>query len=149
ATVVLPVAAQYRGAPTQGLAWQGRYTLPIAVGIPLLAVVALDGRRAVRAITPRVTATVAVLTASASPAAFHWALRRYTTGATGSLRITAGAWQPPGGSLLLLLAMAAIAAASVAVVVLARPGRGTADRSTDDRWSDGGDDATSADLAAG
>ena len=39
-TVVIPIvleAWQYRG---YGLYWQGRYTLPIAVGVPLLAVVA-------------------------------------------------------------------------------------------------------------
>ena len=139
ATLLLPVAAQYPGATTQGLAWQGRYTLPIAVGIPILAVVVLGDRRRERSADPAAPATgrpatgrpsigrlaigVAVLATSASVAAFFWTLRRYTTGATGSLRITTGAWQPPAGSLTLVLAMAAVAVATVAVVIGARPTR--------------------------
>jgi hypothetical protein len=122
ATFVVPIVAQYPSATAQGLPWQGRYTLPIAVGLPLLAIAVLGDREhesVVRSITGRLTIGLAVLTELASVVAFFWALRRYTTGATGSLRIWSTAWQPPAGSIVLVVATAAVAAATVAVVALA------------------------------
>jgi len=117
-TIALPVIVQYPSAAAQGLPWQGRYTLPIAVGIPLLAVVIIDRKRAlVPGLASRASVGIAAITGVASVAAFAWTLRRYTTGATGSLRIWSGAWQPPGGSLALVLVMVAFAVAAVAVAV--------------------------------
>ena len=37
ATVVLPVIVEAAGAQEAGFIWQGRYTLPLAVGIPIIA----------------------------------------------------------------------------------------------------------------
>ena len=125
-TVLLPVVVQYPNAVEQGLPWQGRYTLPIAVGLPILSVVVLGlDRRFARLLAPRVGVGSAVVTGVASVVAFGWALRRYATGATGSLRITEAAWQPPGGSVLLLALMTVFATAAVALTVLTGERDGT------------------------
>lgn len=41
-SVILPVVLQWPTARTQGLAWQGRYQLPVLAGVPLLAAVIAD-----------------------------------------------------------------------------------------------------------
>ena len=83
-TVVTPIlleAWQYR---TYGLYWQGRYTLPIAVGVPLLAVFALQsetGRRVVLRgwFVPALGGILVV----AHVLAFYQGLRRWSVGANG------------------------------------------------------------------
>lgn len=122
ATLLIPVVIQYPSAVAQGLPWQGRYTLPVAVGIPLLAVAIVGTGALASRLAPRLSVTVAVLTGLGSFAAFAWALRRYATGAGGSLRFWSSPWQPPGGIVVLLAGMALAAIAAVVLVVLATDG---------------------------
>jgi Predicted membrane protein (DUF2142) len=83
-TVVTPIlleAWQYR---TYGLYWQGRYTLPIAVGVPLLAVFALQSETGRRVFlrgwfVPALGGMLVV----AHVLAFYQALRRWSVGANG------------------------------------------------------------------
>jgi hypothetical protein len=85
-TVVTPIvleAWQYR---TYGLYWQGRYTLPIAVGVPLLAVFALQSETGRRVLlrgwfVPALGGMLVV----AHVLAFYQALRRWSVGANGSV----------------------------------------------------------------
>jgi len=107
ACVLLPVALESRVAPYLGLVWQARYTMPIAVGVPVLAAYAGTqllqpargefGRPPVDALLPRLSATVVTVLAIAHVAAFLSALRRYTVGAglTHKLDLFSGPWQPP------------------------------------------------------
>jgi len=107
ATVLLPVALESRVAPCLGLVWQGRYTMPIAVGVPLIAAYALtqlpEPADDARVRTPadmlitRLCATVVAVLAIAHVTAFLSALRRYTVGAglTHKLDLFSGPWQPP------------------------------------------------------
>jgi hypothetical protein len=44
AVLVLPILAEVVSGPTVGLAWQGRYGLPLAVGLPITAAWILVGR---------------------------------------------------------------------------------------------------------
>ena len=127
ATVLLPVLVQYPSAVAQGLPWHGRYTLPVAVGIPLLAVVVLGVGALPSRLVPRLTLGVVALTGVATVAAFVWTLRRYSTGAGGSLRFWSAPWQPPGGSALLAVGIGVFAVAAVAVVALAGDRSGAAD----------------------
>lgn len=137
ATVVLPIAAQYPSADTQGLPWQGRYSLPIAVGIPLLAVVGIDRSSRLRAdVVRRLGLLTGTATGSATFIAFFWALRRYTTGIDGRFKIFRGVWQPPGGSLVLLTGMALVVASSI-VLVLGAGGPARARREDDSLSSPG------------
>ncbi len=48
ATVVIPSVLTYLTYAQQGTAWQGRYCLPLYVGLPLLAAHALTGTRPMR-----------------------------------------------------------------------------------------------------
>ena len=121
--VVLPAVAQYPAAETQGLPWQGRYTLPLAVGIPLTAAVLLGsgpGRLGATALR-RLGIGVALATGAASLVAFHAALRRYATGIGGPLDPRGGAWSPPGGAAWLLLAAVAVVAGAVALAAADPP----------------------------
>lgn len=103
--VAVPVVFESWRAREIGFAWLGRYTLPLAVGIPILAswlagdLVAGVGRRLV----PLFAGAVAV----GHLLAFVWALERYT-GGTG----TGGAdgWTPPGTAPVLVVAFAAATA---------------------------------------
>ena len=81
AAVVVPVLLEARSVSEKGLIWQGRYTLPLAVGVPILAAFAAtraadeDGAAIrVRSIVPLI-----VLIVTAHWAAFAWAERRSVT----------------------------------------------------------------------
>jgi Predicted membrane protein (DUF2142) len=102
ATAVLPVASYVQQSGYAG--WQGRYTLPIAVGVPVLAGLALHAsavRNARRAAVVLAGAALGV----GHVLAFAQNLRRYTVGAGGTVWFwTQEAWSPPVSSLLLPIA---------------------------------------------
>lgn len=103
-TVLLVAAAPYvltiPTAPDTGVIWQGRYALPIAVGVPLVAGVVL-------ATTPAAAQTwlrrgarwtvVGVLVAQV--AAFYWGARRYSEGLLGEVVTLSPDWSSPIGFL--------------------------------------------------
>jgi hypothetical protein len=95
--VLAPIVLQFLHARDLGIVWQGRYMLPVAVGIPLLAAVVLgspgDAPRAPRWLAPTVFVAVPV----AAFLAFAEALRRYAVGVDGPIVYLHPAWQPPGG----------------------------------------------------
>jgi Predicted membrane protein (DUF2142) len=128
--VVLPVILELQVVHYLGPIWQGRYTMPIAVGIPLIAAYAVarpvdwgpdrgsappTGATASShyplpvALAPVVIGTLAI----AHIVAFLWALRRYTVGGGlhHKLDLFSGRWQPP-------LTAAGLCALFVVVVVL-------------------------------
>jgi hypothetical protein len=83
-TVVTPIVLEAWQYQTYGLYWQGRYTLPIAVGVPLLAAFALQsetGRRVLLRgwLVPALGGMLVV----AHVLAFYQALRRWSVGANG------------------------------------------------------------------
>jgi hypothetical protein len=105
ATIVVPVvieSMEYREAP---YSWQGRYTLPIALGIPILAAVALAStERGRRLMTGRLVVTIGVLLGVAHFFAFAQNLRRYTVGYDGEIQFWKHAhWSPPLSPLLLVI----------------------------------------------
>jgi hypothetical protein len=107
ATVVLPIAAEAITARRTGFIWQGRYVLPIAVGVPLLAGFALARHPGDRADARRLAAAVASMVGFGVLAAFYLGFRRHLVGVDGPLNPLAsvpGGWQPPLPALLLLIA---------------------------------------------
>jgi hypothetical protein len=102
--VVIPVLLEF-GALRDIIAgrWQGRYTLPLAVGVPFLAAMALERDE----VLPRVSASafpvvVAVLLGVAHVVAFGQNIRRYAVGYNGKvLFFLDSAWSPPLGGLTL------------------------------------------------
>lgn len=127
AVVVLPVVIADLQVHRLGIDWQGRYTLPLAVGVPLVAAALLDGAlaRSARAPEPalgqfrgRLATTVLVVLGVAAMAGFAEALRRYTVGVSGSLDLVRGPWQPPLGAAGVLV-LAALATAAVLALLRA------------------------------
>ncbi|MFE5542021.1 DUF2142 domain-containing protein [Streptomyces sp. NPDC056492] len=98
AIVVVPVAAQASQAEQLGMVWQGRYLLPFAVGLPLMAVLICASRAPEQGFPWRrlVGFGVAGL-ALAHAAAFFWALRRFAVGVNGPWIPFSAHWAPPGG----------------------------------------------------
>lgn len=115
--VVMPVALQIPTAVDTGLIWQGRYTLPAAVGVPMVAAIALDGApAALEEIVRRIVRWAAVpAVAVAHVAAFWWAMRRYAVGIDGRFVTRAPDWSSPLG----YLSAVAVYAVPVAVVAWA------------------------------
>jgi hypothetical protein len=98
ATVVIPVAletAVYGDAG--GPAWQGRYGLPLAVGVPIVAAMAIASNERGRQLAePRLFVGAGVMLATAHILAFAQNLRRYTVGADGEIQYWRHAeWSPP------------------------------------------------------
>jgi hypothetical protein len=115
-TVVVPIVLESWQATDYGFYWQGRYTLPFAVGVPLLAVFALQshgGRRLLRGglFVPALGSLLIV----ANLLAFYQALRRWSVGAKGAyLYWLHPNWKSPVPQWLLI---GAYSAAFIAFVV--------------------------------
>ena len=95
-----PIVLQVPTAADAGLIWQGRYALPLAVGLPVLAAMLLrvDGTEAGDAHRRTARATVPVILV-AQVAAFLWGSRRYAEGLTGELVTLHPEWSSPIGYL--------------------------------------------------
>jgi hypothetical protein len=123
--VVVPWVLEVREAPAVGFLWQGRYTLPLAVGVPLLAGHLLAssalGRRL---LDRRVVVVAAVSLGVAQLLAFYFNLRRYMVGTKGPILILHADWHPPVPGIGLFVLAAAGTGALVAWLV-----------GTDGRWS--------------
>jgi hypothetical protein len=107
-TVLIPMVAEAREAGHTGLYWQGRYTLPLAVGVPILAAVALiRSDRMPRLDRTGFFASVGGLLVLAQVLAYGQNLRRYIVGRNGPIQFWTGSgWSPPVPGLLLLVAFA-------------------------------------------
>jgi hypothetical protein len=111
ATIVVPIvieSATYSdaGAPT----WQGRYTLPLAVGVPIVAAFALSSSERGRQLTTRrLVLSIGAVLGVAQIIAFAQNLRRYTVGHIGALQFWSHAkWSPPLPAIVITLAFIAL-----------------------------------------
>ena len=104
--IVVPVVLEVSRARTSGFIWQGRYTLPFAVGVPILAgfaAAATIGRSEVSAPLRRVLVWTCSALVLAQLLAFVQTLRRYMVGYdSGLLFFRHAAWNPPAPALLLI-----------------------------------------------
>ncbi len=115
--VVLGVAlavqsvAEYRSVPLMGYFWQGRYTLPLLVGVPLLAGAGMGLAERVPRPSPSSVRAGALLVGAASFVAYAQFLRRYSVGALGPLDFVIDpSWAPPVPILVLLATFALLTA---------------------------------------
>jgi hypothetical protein len=121
AAVVLPVALYVQQSGYAG--WQGRYTLPLAVGVPVLAGLALRGT-AVRNARGAAVVLAGAALGVGHILAFAQNLRRYTVGAGGTVWFwTREEWSPPVASLLLVVTFVIAIAAWVACLLAPSPVR--------------------------
>ncbi|WP_035800832.1 DUF2142 domain-containing protein [Kitasatospora mediocidica] len=98
AVIVIPMVAMALEAGKLGLIWQGRYLLPLAVGLPLLTAMVISRRLPERSVPQlRLPLTVGIALAMAGTAAFYWAQRRNGIGNVMAQPILHMQWNPPFG----------------------------------------------------
>ncbi|GGC11405.1 DUF2142 domain-containing protein [Cellulomonas carbonis] len=135
---LVPVALQVPNARYLGLPWQGRYLLAVAVGVPILAGLAVQAR--VTAIPRRVTRRVLVLGVT-TLGVVHLAqllanLRRYVAGTEAPwFEPVANPWYPPVPLPLVLVGAVVAVVAWSAVLGWFALGR-TAPEATDEGLAD-------------
>jgi Predicted membrane protein (DUF2142) len=90
--------------------WQGRYTLPLAVGLPILSAVALASTERGRQLaTWRFLFAIGLVVCVAHVIAYAQNLRRYTVGYDGEIQFWKHPeWSPPLSSLLLTIGYAIV-----------------------------------------
>lgn len=98
AVVGVPFVLQVPTAGDTGIIWQGRYVLPVAVGVPLVAAAAVaELPAAVQDLVARLTRWVVPAVAVAQVGAYWWAARRYAEGLSGQLITRSPHWSSPLG----------------------------------------------------
>ena len=112
-TWVLPMMFETRDAHNAGYFWQGRYTLPLAVGVPILAAVGVaQSERAREFAARRVFWCLGIALGISQVLAFGQSIRRYAVGARGASNFfTNTPWSPPIPAALLLVGFAVAVAA--------------------------------------
>ncbi|MGH9292389.1 MAG: DUF2142 domain-containing protein [Acidimicrobiales bacterium] len=121
ATVVVPVLISSSQARHSGFVWQGRDSLPFAVGVPLVGAALLGASSRVSSGGAKPSRFVAVVLFGAALAQFFaltGALRRNAVGLSGPFDYLHGPWGPPLGALAVTLV--ALAVWIVLPVVLSR-----------------------------
>ena len=108
--LVLPILIEVPNFRVSSFAWQGRYNLPLIVGIPLLAAFGLIERDVPRPSLRSLGVIVGgLLLAAAQFFAFAQTLRRYSVGQDGAVFFWAHArWNPTVPSVLLLIGFAIV-----------------------------------------
>ena len=96
-TAAAPFILQVPTAADTGLIWQGRYALPVAIGVPLLAslVIGLGDHPGEDRLVRRVARGTLPVILVAHVAAFYWASRRYAEGLAGDLITLDPEWDSP------------------------------------------------------
>jgi hypothetical protein len=100
AVVVIPVVISVGQAHRLGITWQGKDTLPLAVGVPILAasMLASSTLGSVRIFRSRLVGVAAAAAGLATLVALFGDLRRNAVGDAGPyLSFLHAAWQPPLG----------------------------------------------------
>lgn len=118
-TYLVPVAIETARASSNNLVWHGRYTLPFAVGIPLLAGYSLRAVEGTTLALKRFAWWLVVAFVVAQFLAFNQALRRYTSGVNGPVFFwtTDTFWSPPVPSWILIFGYLALMVGIVASVI--------------------------------
>jgi len=116
-----------------GWLWQGRYSMPLALGVPMLAAYVLsESRDEVYGLLKRLAAGLGIAMGIAVVAAFFWAGRRNAVGTDGPLLfIGREDWRSPIPFVLLLTLNALIVAALVSLFLKVVRRQGADDRATD------------------
>jgi Predicted membrane protein (DUF2142) len=117
--VFVPVFISYPEVHRFGLAWQGRYTLPLAVGIPILSATLIDATNAIARFRIRISVIFCICIGVGDFAAFFTAQRRYASGLPGPIDPAQGTWAPPLGNYLMTIWSLAATALLVGAVAFA------------------------------
>jgi hypothetical protein len=100
---ILPVGLELVNAKTVDLTWQGRYTLPLVVGVPLLAASSIGIGASDRRPLQMFARTIVFVLAFAGVLGYLQALRRYAVGTSGPVDFLHGSWHPVEGTVIAIL----------------------------------------------
>jgi hypothetical protein len=122
-----------------GVNWQGRYTLPLAVGVPILAAVALGTTERGRQLaTSRFLLGVGAVIGVGQVLAFAQNLRRYTVGYNGDIQFWKDpSWSPPVSALVLTIGFVVAAGVYLCWLLVIVPGAGKPGPTPDRRGEPG------------
>jgi hypothetical protein len=113
-TVAMPIVLEGLKAASSGFGYQGRYTLALAVGVPILAFWRQGFNLPV--VERRMVTVVLVAALLPSFICIDFALKRYSVGETGpKLWFLQAKWLPPGGLFLILATLVVILASLFAL----------------------------------
>jgi hypothetical protein len=116
--VGLPVVAEAESWNRTGPLWQGRYSLPLTVGIPLVAAVALsEAKWLPKALEWTLSAIFMIATGGIGIVAFVVALHRYVDGMRAALTLR-GPWQPRFGAEALAITQLTLTATALVLALL-------------------------------
>jgi predicted membrane protein DUF2142 len=107
-TILVPIALEVPNVRAAGYFWQGRYTLPLAVGVPVLAGIAAAATRFGGSLrVGRFLTIVGSALVVGQILAFMQALRRYTVGVHGGVLFWRHAsWSPPVPTVVIVIVFA-------------------------------------------
>ena len=133
AAILLQTLGEFRTIKELGFMWQGRYTLPILVGVPLVSALAISRANPSIAVSRLSKWIGGLLIWGALCLSYFQTERRYMVGSLGPLDIwNRGIWNPPIPVLVLLVGFSVsaamwilICAAATKYVVTPLPGDGT------------------------
>jgi Predicted membrane protein (DUF2142) len=128
--IILPVVITFADDREYGVIWQGRYGLPLAAGITLLAALLLANSERSEAVwfDRRVwVAYVAVFVANVI--GLLTSLHRFVDGSNGPLEFVRGRWQPPVNAAVLIAVF--VTAQALLLWTLYREGRAISEPSTE------------------
>ena len=132
--VLIPTLIVLSHVHVDGYLWNGRDTLPLAVGLPIVASAIIDARssRLVAATVRRSVIWVLVLAGIAQFGALYEALRRYSVGTSGAVVgfLAHPVWSPPVGVVLPLLVQLGVLVLSAVLIVRSLRERDEASRSS-------------------
>ena len=117
--VLVPVVISYHGVHRFGIVWQGRYILPMAVGIPILSTALIDAAGAIARFRVRISVIFCICIGIGDFAAFFTSQRRYASGLPGPIDPAQGTWGPPLGNNLMTIWSLVATALLVAAVAFA------------------------------
>ena len=115
----VPVVIAYHEVHQFGLVWQGRYILPMAVGIPILSAALIDAAGAIARFRARISVILCICVGIGDFAAFVTLQRRYASGLPGPLDPAHGTWAPPLGNNLMTIWSLVTTAVLVSAVAFA------------------------------
>jgi hypothetical protein len=119
-TWLVPIVLEVRSANAAGYFWQGRYTLPLAVGVPILAAIGFSHREWPEVVVARLAWITGVALGVSQVLAFVQAIHRYAVGTKHKFDFFATTpWEPPLPALLLSVVFV-IAVAAWYLLILAR-----------------------------
>jgi hypothetical protein len=118
AAILVPVLISTSQAHKEGYVWQGKDSLPFAVGVPLVAAELLGLSGVLERVRGRLAWCIGMGLAAVSAVTYAGTLRRYAVGLHGPLDFFSGQWRPPLGFVALLLLEVVAAAGTAALLAL-------------------------------